>query len=146
MNFESGLPEESFGVKFIGSEGTSLPATIHSTLSRRPRETEPGYTIDTFPAAVQKEFLEEYRRKYPGPTPTADSISPDRDDRFEPPSGFDSHLEHHRSFYRSIRENQPSIEDAVFGFRAAGPALLTNASYFERKACLWDPVQMRRTA
>ena len=47
---------------------------------------------------------------------------------------------------RSIRESRPSIEDAVFGFRAAGPALLTNVSYFERKVCVWDPAQMKRSA
>jgi predicted dehydrogenase len=146
VNFESGLPEESFGVKFIGSEGTMTTGFTALELARRPRETEPGYTIDTFPAAVQKQFLEEYRKKFPAARPSADSIRPDRDDRYVPPHGFDAHLEHHRSFYRSIRENRPSIEDAEFGFRAAGPALLTNASYFEGKLCKWDPVQMKRTA
>ena len=146
VNFESALPEESFGVKFIGSEGTMTTGFTALELARRPRETEPGYTIDTFPSAVQKEFLEEYRKKFPAARPSADSIRPDRDDRYQSPPGFDAHLEHHRSFYRSIRENRPSVEDAEFGFRAAGPALLTNASYFERKLCKWDPVQMKRTA
>ncbi|MGI8744134.1 MAG: Gfo/Idh/MocA family protein [Bryobacteraceae bacterium] len=146
VNFESSLPEESFGVKFIGSEGTMTTGYNSLTLARRPRETEPGYSIDTFPRATQKQFLEEYRKQYPAVPARADSIRPERDDRYEPPAGFDAHLEHHRNFYRSIRENKPSIEDAVFGFRAAGPALLTNVSYFERKLCLWDAVQMKRTA
>jgi hypothetical protein len=34
------------------------------------------------------------------------------------------------------------IEDAVFGFRAAGPALLSNVSYFEQRVCEWDPETM----
>jgi hypothetical protein len=34
------------------------------------------------------------------------------------------------------------IEDATFGFRAAGPALLANVSYFERRAVEWDPTTM----
>lgn len=146
VNFESSLPQESFGVKFVGSQGTMTTGYNSLELSRRPRETEPGYTIDTFPAQVQSKFLEEYHQQYPPKRPSADSLRPDRDDTYRPPPNFDAHLEHHRNFYRSIRENKPSIEDAVFGFRAAGPALLTNVSYFERKVCTWDPVRMRRTA
>jgi hypothetical protein len=34
------------------------------------------------------------------------------------------------------------VEDPVFGFRAAGPALLANISYFDERVCLWDPVTM----
>jgi hypothetical protein len=36
------------------------------------------------------------------------------------------------------------IEDPTFGFRAAGPALLANLSYFEQKECKWDPVGMKQ--
>ena len=32
----------------------------------------------------------------------------------------------------AVRIRKPVIEDAVFGFRAAGPALLSNMSYFEQ--------------
>ena len=91
-------------------------------------------------------MLNEYQKQYPTKRATADSIRPDRDDRYQPPPSFNAHLEHHRNFYRSIRESKPSVEDAVFGLRAAGPALLTNVSYFERKVCVWDPGQMKRTA
>jgi len=34
------------------------------------------------------------------------------------------------------------VEDPVFGFRAAGPALLSNGSYFEQRVCAWDPETM----
>lgn len=141
VNFESGLPHESFGVKFVGSEGTMVTGYNALTLSRRPRETEPGFTIDTFAKATQEQFLREYRAKYPA----AQGIRPEREETYVPPQGSNAHLEHHKSFYRSIRENRPSVEDAVFGFRAAGPALLTNASYFEKKVCGWDPAKMVRT-
>jgi hypothetical protein len=30
----------------------------------------------------------------------------------------------------------------VFGFRAAGPALLSNISYFEQRMCKWDPKKL----
>jgi predicted dehydrogenase len=138
VNFESGTPSESFGVKFVGTEGTMTTGYNQLTLARRPRETEPGYTIDTFPEAVQKQFLEGYRRQYPAGRATADSLRPNRDDTYTPPPGFNSQREHHRSFYQSIRERKPSVEDGVFGLRAAGPALLTNISYFEQRVCGWD--------
>jgi len=31
----------------------------------------------------------------------------------------------------------------VFGLRAAGPALLSNMSYYQRRAFDWDPVAMK---
>ena len=142
VNFESGTPAESAGMKFVGSEGTITTSTTRLTVARRPRETEPGYTIDTFPEAVQKDFLQQYRKKYPETRASADSLRPDRDDSYSQPTGFNPQREHHRSFYDSIRQRKPSIEDAVFGYRAAGPALLTNVSYFEKRVCTWDPEKL----
>ena len=142
VNFESGAAGEAFGVKFVGSEGTITTGYNQLTLARRPRETEPGYTIDTFPEAVQKEFLRDYGKKYPSARPSADSLRPDRDDTYTPPPGFNAQREHHRNFYAAVRARKPSVEDAVFGFRAAGPALLTNVSYFEQRVCRWDPERM----
>lgn len=143
VNFESSLAQESFGVKFVGSEGTMTTGYSELTLSRHPRESEPGYTIETFPKAVQAEFLKEYHAKYPKTRPNADSMRPDREERFVPPPGSDAHMLHHQNFYAAVRAGRQSIEDAVFGFRAAGPALLTNVSYFERRTCGWDPEGMR---
>lgn len=137
VNFESSLPNESFGVKFIGSEGAMTTGYNELKLSRHPRETEPGYTIETFPEAIQKQFMAEYRRQYPPAR-----MSSDREDVYTPPPGFDAHREHHRVFYEAVRAHKPSIEDAIFGFRAAGPALLTNVSYFEKRVCEWDPQTM----
>jgi len=142
VNFESGTPAESAGMKFVGSEGTITTSTTRLTLARRPRETEPGYTIDTFPEAVQKDFLQQYHKQYPPSRASADSLRPDRDDTYAPPPGFNPQREHHRVFYESIRQRKPSVEDAVFGYRAAGPALLTNVSYFEKRVCTWDPEKL----
>ena len=63
VNFVDGATETS-GFRFIGSEGIM---TIDGgvTLSKVPREIEPGYTIDTFPKAMQEQYLKEYRQKYP---------------------------------------------------------------------------------
>jgi predicted dehydrogenase len=142
VNLESALPQESFGVQFIGSEGVITTSYNSLTLSQHPRESEPGYTIGTFPLKTQQEFLAEYHKKYPVKKPSADSLRPNRRQLFEP-KGFNAHLEHHRNFYNAVRTRKPFFEDAVFGYRAAGPALLTNVSYFERRICEWNPESMR---
>lgn len=142
VNFVAGAIGESFGVRFVGSEGVMAATMTSVTLTRTPRETEPGYTIGTFAEATQKQFLKEYYEKYPRTNPTADSIRPERQERFNPPPSHNPHHEHHRNFYHAIRTNKPFFEDGVFGFRTAGPALLCNTSYFERRICTWDPINM----
>ncbi len=142
VNFKAGGGVEDFGVRFVGSEGTMKTGFTELTLSRHPREAEPGYTIDTFARAEQARFLAEYRKQYPEQAANADSVRPDTTERFAPPPSHNAHLEHHRNFYNAVRSRKPFFEDAVFGFRAAGPALLTNTSLWENRVCLWDPETM----
>jgi predicted dehydrogenase len=141
VNFVSGAGETS-GFRFVGSEGILTIGGGGVTVSKTPRETEPGYTIDTFPKAVQAEFLAEYRKKYPLQPPNADSMRPLREEKYLPPRGYSDHLDHHRNFIAAVRSRKPVVEDPVFGFRAAGPALLSNVSYFEQRVCNWDPETM----
>jgi hypothetical protein len=54
-----------------------------------------------------------------------------------------AHFDHFSNFFNAIRTGKPVVEDAVFGFRAAAPALACNASYYEKRAIRWDPVNMK---
>jgi predicted dehydrogenase len=139
VNLKSGVPEERFGFRFMGTDGVITTSMSSLTLEKAPPEREPGYSINTFPKAVQEEFLRQYRQKYPSGSQPAAKIEPER---FAPPSGYDAHQEHHRVFYEAVRSRKRPVEDAVFGFRAAGPALLANTSYFEKRMCHWDPDAM----
>ena len=140
VNFVDGGSENS-GFRFIGSEGI-LTIGNGVTVAKTPRESEPGYTIDTFPKSTQEEFLKKYREQYPRANQSADAIRPNVEDRYLPPQGYSDHRQHHRNFLAAVRSRKPVVEDAVFGFRAAGPALLSNVSYFEQRICNWDPVKM----
>lgn len=142
VNFVDGAGESS-GFRFVGSEGIM---TIGNgvTVSKTPRETEPGYTIETFPEAVQQKFLADYRKQYPHQAPNADAIRPQSEEKYLPPRGYNDHLDHHRNFIAAVRTRKPVVEDPTFGFRAAGPALLSNVSYFEHQLCTWDPETLSR--
>ena len=143
VNFVDGA-DESYGLRFIGSEGI-MSVGSGVTLSKVPREVEPGYTIDQFAKAQQEQFLKEYRQKYPA-RPRIDAGQMPADEKFVTPKGYSDHFDHVRNFIAAVRTRKPVVEDAVFGFRAAGPALLSNISYFEKKICLWDAAAMKLVA
>ena len=142
VNFASGVAAENFGFRFVGSEGVMTTGYTSVKLSKEPREFEPGFTTETFPKAMQQKILDEYRTKYPRKTLTAESMAMQGETYYATPVGYDATAHHHQNFYDSIRQRKPSVEDGVFGLRAAGPALLTNKSYFEQTVCAWDPQLM----
>ena len=141
VNFVNGGSEnEAF--RFIGTEGT-MTISNGVTVSKVPRDVEPGYTLETFAQATQDEFLRRYLTEYPKQSPNADALRPQDDQHFSAPAGYNDHRDHHRNFLNSVRTRKPVVEDAQFGFRASGPALLANLSYFERRVCEWDPEAMK---
>jgi len=140
VNFVDG-GEESEGLVFTGSEGTMEIGWNGLTVSRTPRETEPGLTIDTFPEAMQKKIEEDYKKKYPRQHPagpTAVSY-----ERYVAPPGYSDSYDHFKNFFASVRSRQPVVEDAVFGYRAAGAALLSNLSAERGTIARWDPDAMK---
>lgn len=142
VNFKSSVSEEQFGFRFIGSEGI-VTAGEKVTVSKVPLEREPGYTIGTFPKAVQEKFLDQYRAKYPPVAATADNMRPQEEVVYAPPARYSAHTEHHKNFFAALRGGKPVVEDGTFGLRAAGPALLCNTSYYEERVCKWDPKTLK---
>ncbi len=143
VNFEAGGAggAESQGFRFIGTEGIlNLSVGNALTLSKRPRQTEPGATAETFSKATAQKILEEYRRKYP---PHEPGFTPTTEETYPLPRGYTEQVAHHQNFINAVRTRKPVVEDPVFGLRAAGPALLSNISYFEQRMVQWDPVNMR---
>jgi predicted dehydrogenase len=140
VNFVDG-GEESEALIFIGSEGTLEIGWDTLTVSRTPREREPGYTVNTFPEAMQKRILESYHEKYPpshasGPPAVAY-------EKYEAPAGYRDSYDHFKNFFAAVRSRQPVVEDAVFGYRAAGAALLSNLSLERGAVVKWDPEAMK---
>ena len=140
VNFVDG-GEESEGLVFTGSEGTLEIAGNSVSVTRVPREKEPGYTIGTFTEAMQQQILEEYRKKYPRVHPEGEPRT--GYEKYQAPSGYSDSYDHFKNFFASVRSRQPVVEDAVFGFRAAGAALLSNLSMERGAVVHWDPEAMK---
>ena len=140
VNFVDG-GEESEGLIFTGSEGTMEIAGNVVTVNRVPRETEPGYTIGTFTEATQRAFLAQYREKYPITHP--DGPPAVGFEKYVAPAGYSDSYDHFKSFFSSVRKRQQPVEDAVFGYRAAGAALLSNLSLERGAVVSWDPDAMK---
>ena len=131
---------ESEGFRFVGNDGVMSIGWDGVTLAKQAPDAAPGYTIQTFPKAAQDAFLEEYRAKYPDAKRALRGVS---EQRFERPEGYSDLDDHLGNFVESVRSRTPSVEDAAFGFRAAGPALLCNQSQREHRPIGWDPEAMR---
>jgi predicted dehydrogenase len=141
VNFADGGGGEGHLFRFAGPEGVITIGGSGVTLARQQRSKDPGLSIGTFPEALQENIRKSHREKYPEES----GLQPREEAVYTAPAGYEDTLDHVRVFLDAVRSRQPVVEDAVFGYRAAGPAILTNQSYFEQRALGWDPEKMRRT-
>ncbi|HWE85980.1 MAG TPA: Gfo/Idh/MocA family oxidoreductase [Terracidiphilus sp.] len=139
VNFVDG-GQESEGLLFTGSEGTIEIGWSGVTLTRVPRQTAPGYTVETFPEAMQQEIIAAYEKKYPRHSGKDDLAG---SEKFTAPKGYSDSYDHFRNFFASVRTRKQPVEDAVFGYRAAGAALLSNLSIERGQVVKWDPEEMK---
>jgi predicted dehydrogenase len=136
---DGGSDSESF--VFTGSEGSMTIAGDGVSIARAPREKEPGVRVSPFGEATQKRMWEIYHEKYPVKPPTGEVFV--GEERYVAPKGYSDHYDHVNNWINAIRTRQPIVEDPVYGFRAAGTALLSNVSYDTGQVAHWDPDEMK---
>lgn len=143
VNFISGTGGQEI-IKLVGEEGTielkGNGLTVHHSILPKA----PGFggydAVFTYPKAMQDSLEKAYNQRYTA----AEKQRPKKDDiNFKAPDGYNEHLDHFTNFFDGIRMSKPIVEDAVFGFRAAAPALACNDSYFQKKIINWDPENMK---
>jgi predicted dehydrogenase len=139
-NFVDG-GSESEGFVFTGSEGSMTIAGDTVSIARVPREKEPGVRYELYSAPIQKRMVEVYREKYPVTHPTGPVLQ--GEEKYVAPKGYSDSYHHIKNWIEAIRSREPVTEDPVFGFRAAGTALLSNVSYETGKPAHWDPEAMK---
>jgi predicted dehydrogenase len=140
VNFVNG-GEESEGFVFTGSEGTMEITGNAVIVNKVPHEKGPGYSVDSFTTAMQRQMRSAYVSRYPYAAQT--QVTENTTERYTVPRSYDDTQEHFRNFFQSVRTRNQPVEDATFGFRAAGAALLSNLSLEKGEAVHWDPEAMR---
>ena len=98
--------------------------------------------VDPMDAFSQEKMAEAAADE--GGLPARVRMLPPAEARYEVERGYrGAHVDHFFNFFQAIRGGPPVREDAVFGLRAAAPALACNLSYFEDRIVHWDPDEMR---
>jgi len=119
-------------LKLIGSEGAMDIGWDSVTLRRNKNFS----TDDPF-------YIESMKK---AGTPLTDRkrILPQEEYTFAAEKGYKGGpYDHFANFFNAIRTNGKVAEDAIFGYRAAAPALLCNDSYNNDTAILWNPEKMQ---
>jgi predicted dehydrogenase len=143
VNFVSGTGGQEM-IKLIGEEGTielkGNGLTVHHSIMPKAPGIGGYDAVFTYPKAMQDSVMSLYNQKY-SEEDKKRITKPDID--FKAPPGYSDHLDHITHFFDAVRTGTPVVEDAVFGLRAAAPALACNESYFEKKIINWDPEEMK---
>ncbi len=131
VNFVDGTSGSTY-LRMVGSEG-AMDVTWDDVYLRKNLTTDP---MDTFMAEKSNELdkaLSDRKR-----------MLPPAEAHYTVEKGYKgAHFDHFANFFNGVRNNVAVAEDAVFGYRAAAPALLCNDSYFEGKTVRWDPEKMK---
>lgn len=132
VNFVDGTADSTY-LRLVGNEGSMNVEWDRVTLTRNKAYAA---TDDPLLATkLNKDNPLNYERKKMLPPDTT---------VFNVEKGYKgAHFDHFFNFFTAIREKKLSVEDALFGYRAAAPALLCNDSYFANKPVLWDPVKLK---
>lgn len=129
-NFVDGTSGTTY-LRLVGSEGAMDVEWDKVTLKRNK-----SYATDD-------PFLQAQLAKAGGSSDRKQMLPPEIM-VYEAEKGYKgAHYDHFTNFFTAIRNNSTVAEDAVFGYRAAAPALLCNDSYFQKKPIEWDPENMK---
>ena len=134
VNFVDGTSGSTF-LRLVGSEG-AMDVTWTDVVLRK------NVAVDPMDAFSQEKMAEAAAGE--GGLPARVRMLPPAEARYRVANGYrGAHVDHFNNFFQAIRGGPPVREDAVFGLRAAAPALACNLSYFEDRIVWWDPDDMR---
>ncbi len=130
------------GFRLIGTEGEMEIGQNSVTLKRSKLGMVPGgYSMIAYTEATQQKIKEDYAAK--NTEKRASSLETGTTTWEAPRDYKGGHYDHFYNFFQAVRGNGNIIQDATFGLRAAGAALLANESYFKKQPVNWDPTKMK---
>ena len=134
VNFVDGTGGTNY-LRMVGSEGAMTVEWDKVTLfkNRNIEDANDPLLKTKNNTAAGKEYV--YDRK---------SMLPPEKMEYTADEGYKgAHFDHHYNWINAIRTKGKVTEDALFGYRAAAPALLCNQSYFDNKIIGWDPENLK---
>ncbi|WP_295720912.1 Gfo/Idh/MocA family oxidoreductase [Mucilaginibacter sp.] len=130
-NFVDGTSGTTY-LKLVGSEG-SMDITWDKVTLKRNK---------TF--ASDDPFYLDKLKKAGGSYTERKRMLPPEEITYDADKGYmGGPYDHMNNFFNAIRNNGKVTEDAIFGYRAAAPALLCNDSYYNNSPMFWDPEKMQ---
>ncbi|MEM8907172.1 MAG: Gfo/Idh/MocA family oxidoreductase [Bacteroidota bacterium] len=129
VNFVDGTSGSTY-LKLVGSEG-AMDVKWREVVLRKNEAYDP--MDDPF---LQQKSMEQS----PLILPKRKKILPPNEVVYRTEEGYlGAHYDHFANFFQGVRTGKSVAEDALFGYRAAAPALLCNDSYFNNKIIHWNP-------
>lgn len=130
-NFVDGTSGTTY-LKLVGSQG-SMDITWDSVTVKRNKAV-----------SSDDPFMIEQMKKAGKPVSDRKRILPPEEYTFAAEKDYlGGPYDHFANFFNAIRTKTKVVEDAVFGYRAAAPALLCNDSYNQDTAIRWNPETMQ---
>lgn len=132
VNFVDGTGGTNY-LRMVGSEGSMTVEWDKVTLYKNQAYAATDDPLLLNKPEKAKEYV--YDRK--------SMVPPDKLEYSADKGYKGAHFDHHYNFINAIRNKSTVAEDALFGYRAAAPALLCNDSYFNNKIMQWDPQNLK---
>lgn len=133
VNFVDGTGGTNY-LRMVGSEGAMTVEWDKVTLFRNNEAVDVNDPLlKTKISAAGKEYV--YDRKA--------MLPPEKMEYTAEPGYKGAHFDHFYNWASAVRNKGKVNEDALFGYRAAAPALLCNDSYFNNKIMYWDPHNLK---
>ena len=131
VNFVDGTSGSTF-LRLVGSEG-AMDVDWEEIVLRRNKVSGPTDVFSQMKSDEMGSRASERKQMLP----PAETV-------YVAEEGYmGAHFDHFVNFFNGVRDGTPVTEDAVFGLRAAAPALACNDSYFDERIMRWDPQEMR---